>query len=45
MQKTYVYVCVCTCVHTCVCPFKCTLHFSVNVQNFQKLEERTIFLL
>lgn len=39
-------VCVHMCVCTCVCSLKCALHFSVNVQNFQKLEgKRTTFTL
>lgn len=33
-------MCVCTHVHTSVHCLKCTLHFSLNVQNFQKLEEK-----
>lgn len=32
-------MCVCTHVRTSGCCLKCTLHFSLNVQNFQKLEE------
>lgn len=32
-------MCVCTRVRTSGRCLKCTLHFSLNVQNFQKLEE------